>query len=82
MMLILGLIQVFLIVFYAPNIFLFAIIERVYPDFFKIKYIEKSGVYFAMHAVLKKNFWSILKRDIQQKSLIMLGELRYAGTKH
>lgn len=58
MMLILGLIQLFLIVFFAPNIFLFAIIERVYPAFFKIKFIEESGVYFTMHAVIKKSFWS------------------------
>jgi len=69
MMLVLGLIQVFLIAFFAPNIFLFAIIERIWPTFFKIKFVEESGVYFAMHAILKKNFWSELKGDIHSRKL-------------
>ena len=62
-MLVLGLIQVFLIAFFAPNIFLIAIIERIWPAFFKIKSIEESGVYFAMHTILKKNFWSKLGKN-------------------
>lgn len=63
-MLALGLVQVCLIVLFAPNIFLFAIIERIWPAFFKIKSIEESGVHFAMHAILKKNFWSKLEQDL------------------
>ncbi len=62
MALFLGLIQIFLITFFAPNIFLIAIIERVWPAFFKNKHIEESGIYSAMHAILKKDFWSKLKR--------------------
>jgi len=58
----LGLIQIFLIALFAPSILLFAIIERINPAFFKIKSVEKSGLYFATHAILKKNFWSKLKK--------------------
>ena len=64
-LLMLSFIQIVLIAFFAPNILLMATIERLWPAFFKISFIEKSGAYSAMQLLLKRDAWSrVGKRHI------------------
>lgn len=58
--------QVVLIAYFAPLILIFAVVERLCPVVLKMKPIQESGVYSALHLVLTARFWSTIATSIRQ----------------
>ena len=58
--------QVVLIAYLAPLILILAVVERLCPVVLKMKPIQESGVYSALHLVLTARFWSTIATSIHQ----------------
>jgi hypothetical protein len=63
--LILGLLQLIVIVFFAPTILLVIMFEHIYPRIFEFERVKRSGIKQTMHTVMSKEFWSTMGRGFR-----------------
>ena len=62
----LALLQLLLIVLFAPNILVVGILERICPRIFQVQWVKETYVYPTMHLVLTGSFWPSVAADFRR----------------